>query len=283
MPAPTWGWTERHSAVAWVLVLALGGALVGLVEDSPIPLWVATALAVASVVALALDAWAGALVGLFAAVTVVGARRWSGLWSSDVLLPALLETLVVVLVGAAAGHAGGVLRGGGYAAAVYDPFEPVHGSLGLLGQDAAMARLEEDVARGERLLRPVTLAMFDVVAKDESLPPAGRAAAERAVARAVESRAGEHDVPFALASGRMGIVFPDSPLASVWDVVGRILESVADASFAFGADRSARPLAQAVDVLVGISRQSAERSTAGALLDDAVSALDRARREELAP
>lgn len=279
MSAATWGWTERHTPVAVVLVVALGGSLVGLTEEQPLPHWIALATAFSAVLGLFFDVWAGALVGLSAAVLVVAARRWADYWSPEVFSPALLETLALIVVGAAAGHAGSAVRKGGHPAPGYSPFEPVHGSLGLLGEHAAMTRLEEEVVRGERQLRPVTLVLFDVLITDESLPAAGLDAAHRAVARVVESRAGEHDIPFALTADRLGIIFPDTPLAAVWAVVGRVLESTTSATFTFGTERTPRPLSGAVDVLVGIGRQSQASPTAGAILDEAMDALQRGRGE----
>lgn len=296
MRALTWGWTERHTAVAFVLVVAQAGALVGLLERSPVSLWVAAAVGAAAVLGLLVDVWAGALVGLASAVAVVAARRAAGLWTPEDFTTAALETVAVVLVGAVAGRAGTALRARSAStrssrAEAYDRQPgahdetwsvPAHGSLGLLGEHAAMARLHEEVARGERHLRPVTLVLFDVDVTDDTLTPAGRRVASRAVARVVESRAGEHDIPFALGAERLGIVFPDSTLGAVWDVVGRVLDSLASATFTLGEDRATRPLTDAVDVHVGIARQAPEGSTASSILAEAVTALDRARAGEAA-
>ncbi|WP_445257113.1 hypothetical protein [Nocardioides aurantiacus] len=269
-----------------MLVLAQAGALIGLLERAPVSVWVATAVAVAAVLGLMVDVWAGALLGLAAAVGVVAVRRATGSWTPSEFTAAALETLVVVAVGAVAGRAGTALRKGHgatrVASAAGAQYEPAHGSLGLLGEHAAMARLQEEVARGERQLRPVTLVLFEVVSTDATLTEPARQAACRAVARVVESRAGEHDIPFALSLDRLGIVFPDTTLGAVWDVVGRVLASVSTATFTDGDGRTPRPLTSAVDVLVGISRQARAGSTAATMVADATTALARARVEEAA-
>lgn len=224
----------------------------------------------------------GALVGLAAAVVVVVARRASGYWSAEVFLPALLETFGLIVVGAVVGQLGRALRTVGDQRSPASAFEPVYGSLGLLGRDAALARLEEEVARAQRLDRTVHVAVFDAVVTDDALPVEGRTAALRAVARVVESRAQEHDIPFAFGPDRLGIVFLESTVTAVWDVVGRIFEAAGTATFAYGAERAARSLAVEVELFVGISQQLPGRATATALVDDAVAALDRARSEEVA-
>lgn len=284
MRAVTSGWTERHSVVAALTLLALAGCFVGLSEGPPVVYVVTAALALTAVLGLALDVWGGMLVGLGVAAAMVLVRRTTGHWSEDVFAQALLETLTILSVGALAGHTGGVLRRGGHEApATSSPFDPAYGSLGLLGGDAARTRLSEEIERGERRQQPVVLMMLDAVVTDDALPPAGRTAALRAVARIVESRAQQHDIPFALAADRFGIVFPETTVSAVWDTIGRIMESTAKANVAYGTERQPRPLADVVDVHAGISQQSRARSTADALLDDALDALERARREEVGP
>jgi GGDEF domain-containing protein len=265
------------------LFVVAATALVGVMELQPIPFWVAGAVGVCAVVSVAFDAWGGALVGLAAAVLLVYARRASGYWSADLFAPAMLETFGLIVVGAVTGQLGSALRTVGKREGPASAFEPVYGSLGLLGREAAFARLEEEVARATRLNRAVHLAVFHAVVTDDALPPEGREAALRAVARVVEGRAQEHDVPFAFGPDRLGIVFLESTLAAVWDVVGRILDAAGTATFAYGAERSARSLAAEVELFVGISQQSPSRGSATALVDDAVDALNRARSEVVAP
>lgn len=277
----TAGWTDRHSAVALTLTFSIVAQLVALVEGEPLTWWVAGAVGAAAVVSLAFDAWAGALVGLAAAVALVAVRRLTHHWTADDFWPATLETMVCVVVGGCAGAAGRRLRQREEATGGSSVFEPVHGSLGLVGSEAAMGRLEEELARGRRLERPVALVLLDVTVTDPDLTPEARSAALRAVARIIESRAQEQDVPFATAEDRFGVICPETTPSIVWDVVGRMLESVSTASFTFGVERQSRALVDAVSVSVGIAHQSLRDGTPEDLLDEAEVALARARRGEV--
>ena len=55
-----------------------------------------------------------------------------------------------------------------------------------------------------------------------------RGAVCRTVARIIESRAGEDDLPFALAENRVGIIFPEVGAPAAWDAVGHVLEACID-------------------------------------------------------
>jgi GGDEF domain-containing protein len=275
MRALTAAWTDRHSAVALALAVCIGAQLVALGEGEPLTWWVAGAVGVTAVAALAFDAWGGALVGLAAAAALVAVRRATGHWEPDVFWPAAVETLACVIAGACSGAAGRRLRTRTKSGLGSSLFDPVHGSLGLIGPEAAIGRLEEELARGRRLDRPVALVVLDVAIPDPALPAEGRSAALRAVARVVESRAAEQDVPFALTENRLGVICPETTPSVVWDMVGRILQAITTSTFAFGVERSSRDLGAVVEVAVGIAHQSPTRATARELLDDAIAAVDR--------
>jgi GGDEF domain-containing protein len=263
-----------------VLVLACTVAsLGGLSEQQPLPSWVAIAVAASALGSLGLDVWGGALVGLAVAALLVAARRATDLWSSEVFVPALVETVALIAVGALAGHAGARLRLT-TPAATGSLLGPVHGSLGLIDEGAALARLEEEVARSRRYGRTVSLALLDVHLVEEGLPVEGRRAACRAVARLVESRSEPAHVPFALAEDRFGIVMPDTGAVAAWAVVGRVLEAVGTTEVTYGTDRTSRSLHDTVEVVAGISQHGPTRDSAAALLADARRAIERAADAE---
>lgn len=280
MRLPTWGWTDRHACVAALLATAMAGSLAGLVEGTPVAMWVALALGATAVLALTLDVWGGALVGFLGASVLVLARRQNELWSPDVFLPALIETVAILTAGTVAGYTGMRLRTGAPAQVLGGGSAQDYESLGLLGPEPAMARLAEEVVRSERQGRSVALVLFDVHLKDSVFPAEGRRAALRSVARAVESRTPEHDVPFALGPDRFGVIFPDATSTGAWGTVGKVLEAVDSAHFTFGIERHARPLADAVELYVGLAQRVPRRESASSLLDDAVAALERARHED---
>lgn len=198
---------------------------------------------------------------------------------SDVSAFGAVLVLALLALGVALGVVIGVLvdRFGelpapGVPRARHGPGAP-HGAQGLLGENGAARRLEETIRRTDRA-HPVTVALLDVTAVDRALPPPGRAAANRAVARVVEHRAGEDDIPFALDHHRIGVVFPDSSAGRVWDVLGRVLDDLGTARFTYGDERTSRPLAPTVEVRVGVCRQSDPRSSARLLLSEAIAAVE---------
>lgn len=277
---PTSVWTDRHAAVAVLLVVSLAGTCVGQLEDSRSAVLVTSAMAVVVTLGLAVDRWAGALVGLAGAVAVVALRRGWGEWGPESFGPALLETLALITAGTLSGRVGERLRGSASTAAP-SAFEPAYGSLGLLGQDAAVARLEEEVGRAARGDRAVLLLLLDADVHPSAAED--RPSALRTVARVVESAAESQDIPFAMAADRFGIVFPAASRAAVWDVVDRILATVASATYPHGVHREVRPLQSVVELRISIAQQSPQAMTAQGILDEAVSALERGRPEEAAP
>ncbi len=281
MRRPISAWTEPHTRVALLLIVALAGSFAGLLEPPPLPFWVATAIGVSAAVALAFDAFGGALVGLVVAAGLVGLRRLTGTWESELFWVLLLETSAIVGVGVMAGLAGDALRrfrADGEAPA--GSMAPVFGSLGLFDRDVALVRLEEEVERARDHRRPLTLLLIETDITDDRLGPEAREMAYRAIARIVESRMRDDHVPFAASLDRLGSVMPETTSADAWQYVGEILDAVADARFM---DRSAgtqRRLADAVEVHVGLAGFGASRSSPDALLDAATTALHQARSQE---
>jgi GGDEF domain-containing protein len=274
----TSGWTDQHAAVALLFTVALVSTLAGLIDGGWVPVAVAVAALLAGLVSLSLDVWGGTVVGLAAVAALVAVRRAGSAWTRDDFAAAAVEALALICTGAAAGFTGSRLRrasGDVHRAAR----EPTHGSLGLLGADAGMARLEEETRRARRNGRPVTLALLEIVTPADDLSAEERSAACRTAARIIESRAGEDDLPFALAENRVGIIFPEIGASAAWDAVGHVLEACATAEFTFGSERAPRKLLERAELDVGISQYGAGRDTWQTLLDAASEALARARDE----
>ncbi len=281
MRRPISAWTEAHTRVALLLVVALVGSFAGSLEPRPLPYWVAAAVAVSAATALAFDAFGGALVGLVVASGLVGVRRLTGAWEPEMFWVLLLETSAIVGVGVMAGLAGDALRRhGADGEARTGPMEPVFGSLGLLDRDVALIRLEEEVERARDHRRPLTLLLIETDITDDRLGPEAREMAHRAIARIVESRMRDDHVPFAASLDRLGSVMPETTTADAWQYVGEILDAVADARFM---DRSAgtqRRLGDAVEIHVGLAGVGPSCSSPDALLDAATTALHQARAQE---
>ncbi len=281
MRRPISAWTEPHSRVALLLTMVSVGSFGGLLEPLPLPLWVAAAVGVCAVAALAFDAFGGALVGLVVASGLVGLRRLTGAWVPEMFWALFLETSAIVGVGVMAGLAGDALRRFGTdGEAPAGLMAPVFGSLGLLDRDVALIRLEEEVERARDHRRPLTLLLIETDITDAGLGPEAKEMAYRAIARIFESRMRDDHVPFALSLDRLGSVMPETSTTDAWQYVGEILDAVADARFMDRSTGTQRHLADAVEVHVGLASFGSSRSSPDALLDAATTALHQARAQE---
>ena len=281
-------WTERHQRVATAFIVAAAASLAGLADTTSVAVWVGVAVAATAVVSLFIDEFAGFVVGLAAAATVIAVRRSVGPWGADAFWLSLLQTVALVAAGVASGRAGRVLRDretGGEVSTLVP--QAAFGSLGLLAADVAMGRLEEEVERALEHRRPLTLVLIDIHVVDDSLGSEGRRAAIRAVARIFESRLHRGDVPFALASDRLGSVLPETTSLAAWERVGLVLDALTEARFAVRTDDSDRPLADAVHVDVGLAEFGTQLDSADSMLDAATARLQHRTRvvepEELSP
>lgn len=276
----TSGWTDSHRRVAAAFIVGFSATLVGLAEDGDVAVWVGAAVAAVAVISLVTDAVGGLVVGLAAAAAVIGARRIFGPWGSDVFWSSFVQTAALLATGVASGVAGAALRhvggaDGGRAASLAP--EPVFGSLGLLDGDMALARLEEEIERAVRHGRPLTLALFEVEVVDDALDGDGRRAALRAVARALEGRLGDQDVPFATAADRLGAILPETDVLAALERVGSVLDAVTRAQFTVRTDGSLHALADAARVHVGLADLDRRTGDGAALLDAATVAVRRSR------
>lgn len=257
------------------MAVACVACLAGVGEAGSVPLWVAAAVWLTAVVSLAVDAFAGIVVGLAAAAALIAAKRVTGQWDAGAFLPSLAETLALVMAGAAWGRAGAALRprtdGEQEAPGL---LAPVFGSLGLLPHDVAMARLEEEVERARAHRRPLTVVIVDVEVL-ESLPDdAAREHALRAVARILETRVLERDVPFAISATRLGAILPETTALEGWIRVGVIVDAIAAASYTSRSTGARAPVTDAVQVHVGLAELGPGISSADALLDAATVSAD---------
>lgn len=278
----TTAWTDRHGRVALLVVAVAGSLLAGLREEWQVTAVVALAVLVASTVALVLDQFGGLVVGIGAAALLTAGRRAADLWTPEDFPLALTQVVAVVLTGWLAGRVGVALRetedGGTPTAAA-----PAFGSLGLLDMDTAMLRLDEEVERARTHDRDLTLVLLRVEVRDTSLDEAAVAGAQRAVARLVESRVREADVPFAAAHGEFGVLLPETSAIEALEPVARILDGVTTGRFAVRGQGRERQLADTVEVTVGTATFDDATSTAGALVDAAMAALGRAPRATRPP
>lgn len=276
----TSAWTERHTRVLVLVAVAALAVGTAALEEPPVTWWVALAVVTAAAASLVVDALGGAVAGFVVAALLTGARRLAGTWGEDGFVLALVETAAVVAVGIAGGRLGVALRASADDApastAEGPAVEPVFGSLGLLDADTGTLRLEEEVERAVAHDRPLTLAVLRIDVHDEALDAAGRTAAQRAVARLLESRVRDVDVPFALARDRLAVILPETDATAALQRVGAVVDGVANGRFASRGEGTERALADAVRLTVGTARLEGSAQSADMLLDAALVALARA-------
>ena len=260
--------------MALAFAVGFAGTFAALAETGQARAWVAAAVLVTTVASLTVDAFGGIVVGLAAAAALIVAKRVAGGWEADAFAISLLETVVLVLAGGTAGAAGRALRdradGDGAPGSV---LAPAFGSMGLLPHDLARLRLEEEVERALAHRRPLTVLVLESTVIDDRLDAAARGAAHRSVARILESRLGERDVPFAVTGRRLGAILPETGGMDGWVRVGQILDAVASAAFTSRATGARMAVADAVEVDVGLAELGRGISSADALLDAATAGM----------
>ena len=264
-----------------MIVVTSMASLAGLTDSPTVAVWVGMAVALTAVISLATEPFAGFVVGLVAAATVIAARRTFGPWGPDAFWLSALQTAALVATGSISGRAGMALRPRAGGVEAQSPVtQSAFGSLGLLDADVATVRLEEEVERAAEHHRPLALVLIDTEVTDPSLDADAQRSALRAVARIFEGRLREGDVPFAIAAARLGAILPETTSSAAWERIGLVLEAVSHGRFRVRSDdQGDRRLSDAVQIEVGIAQLGPRARTAGELFDAATDAL---RREHLA-
>jgi GGDEF domain-containing protein len=274
MRRPTLPWTDWHWLVAGLVALVCAGSLVGIVEGSPVALWVSGALTLAVAVALATDVGAGLVAGLAVAALLVVVRQLTGHWARADFGPALGETVAILAAAAWAGLVAQRIRRQVRSDGARDPDDGAgYDDLGLLGPSAARDRLEDEVAARDRDWGSLGLLLVSVRLIVDDRPPGVGDAAQRCFARLLQARTGPLDVPFALDANSFGVIFPHSTGRVVWDTVARLLDGVRSARVTVGPERRRVPLTQLVSVQVGICEEPAGAVTVQGLMGRAGAAL----------
>lgn len=265
-----WVWTETHTRVGIVLVVGAMATVAAQLEPSSYGIVVAVAVALTAVVALGLDGFAGAAVGLAGAAAVIAVKQLGGIWEAGAFQRSAVQTLALIATGIASGTVGGWLRGSGVAGevpSVTEALGPAHGSLGLLEPDVGMARLEEEVNRARRHSRNVTIAVFRVQVTETGLRGSALDSIRRTVARLVESRAGEDDVPFVLSDSEIAVILPESQALRAWELAGTVADAATTASVMLREHGGQRPFDDLARIDVGIAVLGEQAETAEGLLD----------------
>ncbi len=261
--------TDRRRAAAAALVAAVAAGALATVEPAAYSLLGVTAVVVTAGSALLLDAFGGIVVGLAAAAVTIAAQRVTGVWTAERFGQSLGFTLCVVALGWLAGLLAARLRARPGESAERGALRPAFGSLGLLPEDAALARLEDEILRSRRHRRPLCVLVLRV-AMDGQESAAVRAGATRAVGRVLETLLRDTDVPFALAPHELGAILPETGPDDAWDLLGPILDAAATASFAVRDDGERRSVAELAELHAGLVALRGQEQSADELLAAAV-------------
>jgi GGDEF domain-containing protein len=273
------GWTEQHVPIALALVVATLAGGVAVVQPGPYPLVGVAAVLVTALGALFLDAFSGLVLGVGAAAAMILSRRLTDQWTPESFRTSLSLVTCLIVLGWLVGMVSAGIHGRRNAESGGDgAVTPAYGSLGLLTEDVAVARLEDEVGRARSHHRPLAVVVIGVRITDDGLDPLARDAAHRAVARLVETLLRDTDVPFALRPDELGAILPETDAAGAWDVVGPVLDAATRAAFTVRQRDDRRNLVECAELSAGLAVMTDQLTDAASLLD---AAREAARMEQV--
>lgn len=268
-------WTDTTVRLIGCAVALIGAGLLAGADTPTVAITCAVAAVACCLLAVRFDAFIGLAVGVLAAAAPVIVRMLTGGWGDATPTLVAAQTLALVALGWLAGSLGGRLRAaiastdtdqsGSYAA--------VHNSLGLLGNDQAMTRLDEEIARSRGAHTPLCLLLVRFDLEDDNLSSETQLAVQRAVARIVESGVADYDVPFAMSENVVGAIMPGTTDDQAWRTVVPLIDRLTRVTFA---DRDTGERRRAVDcgrVSTGLAFAH-DASTSDSLVEQARYALD---------
>jgi GGDEF domain-containing protein len=203
------------------------------------------------------------------AAIVIAAKETAGAWTAGNFLVSLGTTITLITSAWLAGMVSSDLHGRTSRSNDDEALSPAYGSLGLLDLDAALARLEEEIARANAHHRPLSVAVVEVRLAGAALDETARSSAERAVARLMETLVRDTDVPFAVRPHVLGVIMPESDRVMAWEVLGRVLDAAADAAFTVRERDERLKLGACAELHAGIVTLSRRIATAEKLIETA--------------
>jgi GGDEF domain-containing protein len=256
-------------------VAAAVAGLVSAADPSPTRVAVLLAVVVAATLPLAFDGLVGVLVGLLAAAGLAGAKQLLGTWTFASFGRSLLTSLLLILLGWSTGRLGKRLRARANTAPAHrDQDAMAFGSLGLIPEAAALARLDEEVDRATRHRRPLSVILVRTTLTDATLDEDTASRARRVAARQFEGALRRTDVPFALAADMLGAVLVETNSDGAWEVAANVLERAGAVGFADRGRRHRLTLQEYAELSAGIASLPEDGTEAQDLLSVALAALD---------
>lgn len=266
----TRGWTDIHTGVALCFVLAAVAGTLGGLESGIVRVVVLAAALVCVVAGLFFDGFTGLVIGLAAAAGAVAVKRYAGVWNRDQFVLATAVAVCFLVLGWAAGLTGTRIREAlRRTETSHSDVRPVFGSLGLLAEDRARSRIDDEIARARSHGRELGLLMIHVRITDSDLDEPARQAVRRAVARLVESLLRDTDVPFAVSPEEFGAILPETNSTGGWDVVGPIVDAAARSTFTDRVGQQRRNVAEVAEIYAGLAFATDRTTDADMLIDQA--------------
>ncbi len=264
------GWTEQHVPVALALAAAVLAGAVAATQPGPLAAAALALVVTTALGALFFDAFGGLVVGVITAALFVLAMQAAGQWTPRSFATSLAQVLGLVVLGWLAGMLSAAVHGRSASRPDADVgVVPAYGSLGLLTEDVALARLDDEIARARRHRRPLTVVVIRMEMVDDTLGERARKAAVRAVARLVETLLRETDVPFALDSGELGAILPETDTTAAWDILGPVLDAASGAAFTVRDEDERRSLVDCAELHAGMAELGQHSSDANGLIASA--------------
>ncbi|WP_143153641.1 hypothetical protein [Rhodococcus rhodnii] len=279
----TWGWTDLHTGIALCVALAALAGTLGGAQSGGLRVVVLVAAVACVALASAFDGFAGVVVGLAAATGAVVAMRYLSEWGREMFVSAAATAACLVVLGWTSGVVGTRIRTRLRAAdSADDALGPAFGSLGMLGEEWALPRLDDEIIRARGHHRDLALLLVRVHPTDPALDDAARSSLCRSVARLVESLSRDADVPFTLADSEFGAILPETSLAAAWGVAGPIVDAARRSTFTDRATGARRGVAECAEVRAGLVALSdhtvyIEHTANSETTEDAAAMLRRAR------
>lgn len=280
----TLGWTEQHTGVALCAVLLCAGGLLAGLEAGTFRLVVVGLTVLCAVASLFFDGFVGLVIGLACAAAAVVLKRYIGVWNPEEFFLATTIAVCLVVLGWACGLVGTRIRRSSRASTTSGgAVGPAYGSLGLLTEESARQRLEDEIGRAREHGRSLGVLMIALRFTDDTLMPDAHRSAERAIARLVESLLRVTDVPFALSGNEFGAILPETDSAAGWSLVGPLMDAAGRATFTNRTSEGRSNIADCAELHAGLVFLTEQYTDVDALMTAARTAHGAANIDSDAP
>lgn len=259
-------WSGQHARLAGLVVMVVASQTAAAFEPGHYRYLAGLVLVTTVLAALLFDGFGGIVVGVTGAAALVAVKQRTGAWTDDSFVVSLALVVGLVASGWFAGMVSSDLHNRPLSRGVGFETASAQGSLGLLDQEAALARLDEEMVRARVHRRPLTVLLLTVETAHD-LSAQARDSAERTIARLLETLLRDTDVPFALSAAEFGAILPETDAAGAYDVIGPVLDAASQAAFTVRDHAGERrKFSEVAEVSVGLASSAGGYADSDALL-----------------